>query len=163
MKIEKNTVVQFHYRLREDQGSTELENSHGGSPIAYLHGHHNIIRGLEKAMLGKEQGDVFSASVSAEEGYGKRVEGSQQRVPIKHLIIKKNAKLKPGMVVSIQTDQGAQQATVIKAGKFNVDVDTNHPLAGKTLNFDVEIIDVREASAEEIAHGHAHGVGGHQH
>lgn len=163
MMIEKNKVVQFHYNLKVEGEGNALESSRTGDPVAYLHGHGNIIKGLEKAMAGQSEGDVFSATISPEEGYGKRKENSTQRVPIKHLMVKKNAKLKPGQVVSVQTDQGAKQATVIKAGKFNVDIDTNHPLAGKTLVFDIEIIDVRDASAEEIAHGHAHGVGGHQH
>ena len=163
MKIEDKKVVQFHYRLRDEKAEKELESSFGGEPSAYLHGAKNIIRGLEEAMLGREVGDVFSASVPAAKAYGARNEESQQRVPIKHLMVKKNAKLKPGMIVNIQTDQGAKQATVIKSGKFNVDVDTNHPLAGKQLGFDVEILDIRDASDEEVAHGHAHGVGGHHH
>ncbi len=163
MKIEDKKVVQFHYRLREEGVDKELESSFGGEPSVYLHGAKNIIRGLEEAMLGRELGDVFSVSIPAAKAYGSRNEESQQRVPIKHLMIKKNAKLKSGMVVSIQTDQGAKQATVIKAGKFNVDVDTNHPLAGKQLGFDIEIVDVRDASDEEVAHGHAHGVGGCNH
>ncbi|WP_369821112.1 peptidylprolyl isomerase, partial [Oleiphilus sp. HI0067] len=88
-----------------------------------------------------------------------------QRVLIKHLMGDKKqlARLKPGMTVGINTEQGARQATVVKAGKFNVDVDTNHPLAGKDLTFDIEIISIREATKEEISHGHAHGVGGHHH
>lgn len=161
--IEKNKVVQFHYNLKVEGDDNALESSRTGDPVAYLHGHGNIIKGLEKAMAGQSEGDVFSTTISPEDGYGKRVEGNTQRVPIKHLMVKKNAKLKPGQVVNVQTDQGAKQATVIKAGKFNVDLDTNHPLAGKTLVFDIEIIDVRDASDEEKAHGHAHGVGGHQH
>ena len=113
--------------------------------------------------MGKRVGDIFTAEVSAEKAYGLRKENSEQRVPIKHLYVKKNVKLKPGMVVNVETDQGARQVTVIKAGKFNVDVDTNHPLAGKNLCFDVEIVDIRDATEEEIAHKHAHGVGGHHH
>lgn len=163
MKIENNTVIQFHYRLREEGNDAELETSMGGEPTAYLHGHSNIIAGLEKAMAGHEPGDTFTALVAAKDAYGPRKEGQQQRVPIKHLMVKKNAKLKVGMVVNIQTDQGAHPATILKAGKFNVDVDTNHPLAGKDLSFDIEIIDVRAATEEEIQHKHAHGVGGHHH
>lgn len=163
MKIENNTVVQFNYRLREDGNETELETSFGDEPAAYLHGHSNIIPGLEAAMAGHETGDTFTASVAAKDAYGLRKEGQQQRVPIKHLMVKKNAKLKVGMVVNIQTDSGAHPATILKAGKFNVDVDTNHPLADKDLSFDVEVVDVRAATEEEIQHKHAHGVGGHHH
>jgi len=163
MKIEAGKVALFNYVLRDVESGLELENSRGADPIAYLHGFGNIIKGLEKAMLGREAGDVFSAEIEAREGYGERNEAALQRVPIKHLHVKKNAKLAAGQVVSIQTDQGVKQATVIKAGKFNVDVDTNHPLAGKKLGFDVEILEVRDATKEEIEHKHAHGVGGHQH
>lgn len=163
MKIAKNSVVQFHYRLRDESDNRELENSHDGEPVLYLHGASNIIRGLEEAMAGHEKGDVFTVSVEPSKAYGLRDENKQQRVPVKHLLANKKKRFSPGMVVHIQTEQGAVAATVIKAGKFTVDVDTNHPLAGKQLGFDIEIIDVREATADEIAHGHAHGVGGHQH
>lgn len=163
MKIEKNTVVQFHYRLREEGAEKELETSFGEEASAYLHGHGNIIKGLEAAMTGHEAGDTFTAAVTAKEAYGEYKEGQQQRVPIKHLLVKKKAKLSVGQVVNIQTDSGQHPATVIKVGKFNVDVDTNHPLSGKTLSFDIEIVDVRAATDDEIEHRHAHGVGGHQH
>ena len=163
MKIEANTVVQFHYRLREQEQQKELETSFDGQPTAYLHGHNNIIKGLEKSMSGRETGDTFSVTVAAKDAYGERRDNQQQRVPIKHLLVKKNARLTVGQVVNIQTDNGPHPATVLKVGKFNVDVDTNHPLAGKALNFDIEIVDVRAATEEEIAHKHAHGVGGHQH
>ena len=164
MQISKNKVVTFHYRL-QDEGGNEMENSHGGDPVAYLHGHGSIVRGLEKGMDGKNADDVFSVSVKPEYGYGLRNEDAKQRVPLKHLVgdKKQNAKLKPGALVSINTEDGPKQVVVVKAGKFNVDVDTNHPLAGQTLIFDIEIQSVRDASEEEISHGHAHGVGGHHH
>ena len=163
MKIDTNTVVQFHYRLREENQEQELETSFGDEPTAYLHGHDNIINGLETALTGHEAGDTFTVSVAAKDAYGERKDDPQQRVPIKHLMIKKNAKLKIGQIVNIQTDSGAHPATVLKVGKFNVDVDTNHPLAGKPLSFDNEVIDVRAATEDEIEHKHAHGAGGHQH
>lgn len=164
MQIAKDTVVTFHYRLSNSAGE-ELETSKGGDPMAYLHGHNNIIVGLEKAMEGKQAEDVFTATVDAKDGYGERVEDAVQRVPLKHLHGDKKqlARLKKGDVATINTDQGARQVIVVKAGKFNVDVDTNHPLAGQTLTFDIEVESVRAATEEEIAHGHAHGVGGHQH
>lgn len=160
MKIAENSVVKFHYCLRDESADKELENSYKSDPITYIYGTGGIIRGLEDTMLGKAVGDKFTVSLTPEKAYGLRQEGSEQRVPIKHLLIKKNTQLKPGMMVSIQTDDGARQATVIKAGKFNVDLDTNHPLAGKQLGFDIEIMAVREATADEIAHGHVHGDGG---
>lgn len=160
MEIQKDCVVSFHYRLSNSDG-TELETSRNGDPVAYLHGHRGVIRGLEEAMAGKSKGDIFTADVPAAKAYGVRKEGSNQRVPIKHLLNK--GRLKPGMAVKINTDNGPRDVTIVKVGKFNVDVDANHPLAGIDLSFDIEIIDVREASSEELSHGHAHGVGGHQH
>jgi FKBP-type peptidyl-prolyl cis-trans isomerase SlyD len=161
MEIKHNTVVRFHYRLRDEATGDEIENSHDGEPNTYLHGRRALTPALEAAMTGKEIGDVFSLTLSPEDGFGVREEGRQQRVPIKHLMGK--VKPKVGMAVSIQTESGPRQAVVIKVGKFNVDLDTNHPLAGKTVTFDIEVTEVREATEEEIEHGHAHGAGGHQH
>mgnify|MGYP000055970941 CR=1 FL=1 len=165
MQISKDTVVTFHYRLLNEQGD-ELETSQGEDPVAYLHGHGNIIAGLEKGLEGKSAEETsLNVTVQPQDGYGLRNEEAVQRVPIKHLVgdKKTNSKLKPGMVVSINTEDGPKQVVVLKAGKFNVDVDTNHPLAGQVLTFEVAIESVREATAEELSHGHAHGVGGHHH
>ena len=163
LKIKKNTVVQIHYDLYDADTDKHIETSKSGDPVAFLLGHRNVVIGLEEGLEGKEKGDVLSIDVPPFKGYGSRDENKQQRVPIKHLMVDKKAKLKPGMIVNIQTDQGRRQGTVVKAGKFNVDVDTNHPFAGKNLRFDVEVVDVRAATTEEIDHGHAHGVGGHHH
>lgn len=166
MQITKDKVVTFHYRLKNDAGDV-MESSFESEPVAYLHGHGNIIAGIEKGLEGKElqAGESIELTVAPKEGYGERQEGATQRVPIKHLQgdKKKLAKLKPGDIVTINTEDGGKQAIVMKAGKFNVDVDTNHPLAGQTLNFELQIESVREATEEELSHGHAHGVGGHHH
>ena len=111
-------------------------------------------------MKGHGAGDTFEVTVTPEEAYGERREGLVQRVPRKHF---KGAKLTPGMQVVLPTDQGQRAMTVKKVGISVVDVDLNHPMAGKTLNFEVEILDVREATPEEISHKHVHGEGGHQH
>jgi len=129
--------------------------------MTYLHGHNNILPALEKAFEGKQAGEQFQATLSPAEAYGERKEESIQRIPIKHLATK--GKLQAGMAVKVNTDQGMRDVVVVKVGRFNVDVDTNHPLAGKTITFDINIEDVREAEAEELAHGHVHGVGGHHH
>lgn len=160
MTIEKNSVVSFHYRLSEN--GTELESSFDNSPALSLIGHGNLIPGLEQALIGKAQGDSFEVSVPPAQAYGELVQREPMRVPVKHLLGKPK-KLKKGQIVYFNTREGERSATVVKVGKFNVDVDTNHPFAGKTLDFHIEIVDVREASKDEIAHGHAHGVGGHQH
>jgi len=160
MKIDRNTVVTFHYTLRKTSGD-ELETSRTGEPSAYLHGAANILPGLERAMVGQSAGDVFTVELAAADAYGERDPKRQQRVPVKHLLFK--GRLQPGMLVQINTEKGRRAATVIKAGKFSADLDTNHPLAGQDLVFDIEILDVRAASREEIAHRHVHGPGGHQH
>lgn len=160
MEISKDCVVQFHYTLKDDQGAT-LESSFDGDPVAYLHGHNNMIKGLENAMAGHGKGDSFSVTVAPEDGYGEQRDGMEQRVPLKHMQGAK--RWKKGMSGWVKTDQGERQFTVVKVGKFMADVDFNHPLAGKNLTFDVEVVDVRAATEEEIAHGHAHGVGGHHH
>ena len=158
--IEKDKVVQFHYVLEDDQGNL-IEDSHKGEPMAYLHGADNIIPGLEKALAGHDAGDSVDVTVSPEQGYGERRDGMVQRVSAKYL--KHAGKLRPGMVVSVNTDEGPRTVTVIKVGLKTVDVDGNHPLAGKTLHFKVEITEVRDATEDEKSHGHAHGPGGHHH
>lgn len=160
MKVEKNTVVLFHYRLTDDSG-VEIESNTETEPTAYLHGHGGIIAGLEKAMAGRESGESFQVTVPPEDAYGPRKPDAMQRLPIKHLLGAK--RWKPGMIAQVQTSQGRRHVMVAKVGHKFADVDTNHPLAGRTLTFDITISEVRVASAEEIAHGHAHGVGGHHH
>jgi len=160
MIIEKDKVVQFHYSLTTVDGDFR-ESSDKGEPVAFLVGRNNILPALEAAMLGKAAGDNITARLPAKDAYGEAVAGAVQRVPIKHLATK--GKLTPGQVVKINTAEGLRDGTLVKVGRFNVDVDTNHPLAGKALDFDISIESVRDATAEEIAHGHAHGAGGHHH
>ena len=159
MKIENDGVVRFHYTVSE-QGQEPLETSEGREPLAILIGHGNIIPGLEKAMDGHVAGDKFDADVTAAEAYGEKREGLTQRVPKKHFGA---TKLQPGSQVVLQTNFGPRAVTVQKVGMSVVDVDLNHPMAGKDLHFDVEIIEVREATQEERDHGHVHGEGGHHH
>ncbi|MET1255361.1 FKBP-type peptidyl-prolyl cis-trans isomerase [Aliikangiella maris] len=160
MKIEQDKVVQFNYKL-SDSAQNTLEESDDKVPMAYLHGHNNLLKGLEAAMEGHEVGDKFSVILEPAEAYGEIRPDAEQRIPVKHLHGAKN--WKKGMIGVVQTEQGRRQVTVVKVGKFMVTVDFNHPFAGKTLTFDVDVIDVREATNEELAHGHAHGVGGHHH
>ncbi|WP_040556663.1 FKBP-type peptidyl-prolyl cis-trans isomerase [Reinekea blandensis] len=159
MTIQADTVVEFHYMLSE--GERQIESSQGGDPMLILCGHKNSLPALEDAMMGKVAGDTFSVTLPPEKAYGSRREDSMQRIPIKHLQGAK--RWKPGMLAWVQTDQGNRQVTVVKVGKFNADCDTNHPLAGMTLTFDVEIVSVRDATASELQHGHAHGRGGVEH
>ena len=160
MNIENNKVVSFYFKLSDTNGN-EIESNHGGEPVSYLYGQRNILLALESEMMGKKSGDVLTVTLKPEEAYGLPKEDAISRVSIKHLLTK--GKLKAGQAVKIKTPNGQRDATIIKVGRFNVDVDNNHPLAGKSLIFDIEIADVRAATAEELSHGHSHGVGGHQH
>ena len=160
MPIEDRKVVSFHYTLTDETG-TQLETSRERDPMAYLHGYRNIIPGLENAMAGKEAGDTFEVTIPPLEAYGERNPDSVQRISAKHF--SNIRQLSPGQMVSLKTKQGPIQAVIVKIGRFNVDVDANHPLAGKTLTFDVEVIDVRDATQEEVDHGHVHGPGGVNH
>ncbi|GGC88472.1 FKBP-type peptidyl-prolyl cis-trans isomerase [Halopseudomonas salina] len=159
MQIAKNTVVQFHYTLSDATGV--LESSHDHQPVLYLHGQPGLVEGLVDAMEGHATGDTFSVELPMDKAYGPREENALQKVQVKHLHGAK--KWKPGMVAIIQTEEGQRQVTVVKVGLSQATVDSNHPLAGKDLTFEVEILSVREASEDELAHGHAHGDGGHQH
>jgi len=115
-------------------------------------------------MVGKKAGDSLSVTLSPEQAYGPRKSNDLVRLPIKHLHSAPPAKnLVPGVIVGVKTDQGVRNALVVKVGKFNVDVDTNHPFAGRTLHYQIEVLGVRSATPEEINHRHVHGPGGHQH
>lgn len=160
MRIARDTVARIHYRLAGEDG-VEIENSRAGEPLFYLHGHGNLLPALEQQLEGREAGEQFSATLSAREGYGERDETAVQRIPLKHLVYQ--GRLAPGAVATVRTGHGMRQVTVLKVGKFNADVDTNHPLAGRALSFDIEVLAVRAATAEELEHGHAHGEGGHHH
>lgn len=160
MNIEKNAVVRFHYTVSEVDGE-QMETSRDAEPLAILVGHGNLFPTMEEAMMGKTTGDTLQVTLTPEQGYGERNEANRQRVSLKHLVGKK--KPRAGELVKVNTDQGPRDAMVLKVGFKTVDLDTNHPFAGKHLSFDIEIVEVREASEEEISHGHAHGDGGHHH
>jgi FKBP-type peptidyl-prolyl cis-trans isomerase SlyD len=160
MSVAANKVVTIHYTLTNDEGKV-LDSSEGHEPLAYIHGGGNIIPGLEKALTGRAVGDQFNISIPPEEGYGKRDEDLVQTVP-------KNAfqgvdEILPGMQFQAQTPEGIQLVTVIKVEGDEVTLDGNHPMADLTLNFSVEITSIRDASQEELDHGHVHGPGGHHH
>jgi FKBP-type peptidyl-prolyl cis-trans isomerase SlyD len=160
MQIAENSVVSFHYTLKDESGN-QLESSQGGQPMTYLHGHDSLLKGLEDALTGKSLGDSFSVTLTPDLAFGELREDSELRVPLSQLRGAK--KWAPGMQAVIQTQHGHQQVTVVKVGHTMATVDTNHPMAGKTLVFDVEVVEIREASPEELSHGHAHGPGGHHH
>ena len=160
MQITRDCVASFHYVLKDETG-IELESSAGSDPMTYLHGHGSLLPGLESAMEGKTVGEKFTVTLMPADAFGEHRTDSEQRVPISQL--KGGRNWKPGMQAVIHTEQGHQQVTVLKVGHTMATVDTNHPMAGKTLVFDVDVAEVRAASVEELAHGHAHGPGGHHH
>ena len=162
MQIDDGKVVSFHYTLKEHEGE-ELESSEAGEPMVYLHGYQGLLRALQEGLAGQEEGSAITINVPAERAYGPHRPEGQMRVPLKRVRRQSSRPVKAGEQVRINTPEGERDAIVVKPGKFNVDVDTNHPLAGKNLVFDIKIVAVREAEAEELAHGHAHGPGGHQH
>ena len=160
MKIERKKVARIHYTLTNKAGE-ELGTTRDREPMAYLHGSSNILYGLERELEGKQAGDKVTVTLRPEDAYGPRREEAVQRVPLKRF--GSRAKLHPGERIVMNTGRRRIEATVLKVGRFNVDLDVNHPLAGQTLTFDVEVIDVRDAEPEELRHGHPHGPGGHSH
>lgn len=160
MQIAENAVVSMHYTLTDDQGQ-QLDSSVGQEPLVFLSGAQNIIDGLDKALQGKAAGDKLNVEVDPADGYGEVHQELIQKVP--HENFQGVDDIQVGMQFMAQTPGGQQPVTVIGVEEDGVVLDGNHPLAGKKLNFDVEIVDVREAVAEELEHGHVHGEGGHQH
>ncbi len=160
MKIEENSVVLIDYTLKDNDGEI-IDSSEGAGPLAYLQGAGNIIPGLEEALLGKEAGDKVQASIEPKDAYGERVEEMKQDVPKE--LFGGIDKIEVGMQFQSETDAGPVMVTVVEMGEDMITVDGNHPLAGVHLNFDVTIREVREATKEELEHGHVHGEGGHQH
>ena len=156
MEIAKHKVASIHYKLTNNDG-TVLDSSEGRDPLKYLHGAGNLIPGMEEGLEGKTAGAKFNIKVSPEKGYGVKRDDLMQAVPKSAF---GDQKVETGM--QFQTDKG-QVVTVKEVGAESVTVDANHPLAGVELNFDVEVMDVREATKEEIEHGHVHGAGGHHH
>lgn len=159
MPIEKHKVVILNYTLSDADSDLELERSSADAPLTYLHGAGNILAGLETALTGKDIGDHVSVTLEARDAYGERDESRHQRLPVKYL--KHAGKLKPGKVVRLQTEQGPRMVTIIKVGLKVADVDANHPLAGRRLRFELDVVAVRDANDDEKTHGHAHGPDGH--
>ena len=158
MTIKENSAVSFHYTLTDDDGQT-LDSSAGKDPLAYLHGAGNIIPGLESALEGKAVGDAMVVAVTAAEGYGEVQQELIQEVP--RDAFQGVDSIEVGMQFEAQTGQGGNvPVTVTAVTDEVVTVDGNHPLAGKKLNFDVSIEDVREATEEELEQGHVNGAGG---
>ncbi len=160
MKISKDKVVEIHYTLKDNDSNT-LDSSEGHSPLAYIHGNGNLIPGLETALEGKEIGDKIHANIKPEDAYGLRDEKLVEKVSLSQF--DNPNEVKEGVQFQIQTNEGVRIATVTNVSGDDVSIDMNHPLADVELNFDVEIMSVRDASNEELEHGHVHGEDHHHH
>lgn len=160
MQIAKDKVASLNYTLTNDAGQV-LDSSEGRPPLAYVHGVGGLIPGLEKQLEGRVAGDSLRVRLPPEEAYGVRDENAVHKVPRAELPT--DAKLEVGVQFHADGPQGSTILTVLAVEDDTVHMDANHPLAGVALNFDVTVIEVREATREELAHGHVHGPGGHAH
>jgi FKBP-type peptidyl-prolyl cis-trans isomerase SlyD len=159
MNVADQKVVSIDYTLTNNAGEV-IDSSKGREPLAYLHGAGNIIPGLEKALEGKQSGDSVQAKIPPEEGYGVKDPQLVQAVPRDRFPAKD---ISVGMQFQAQGGGQTRVVTVVGVDPDNVTIDANHPLAGETLNFDVKVVEVRDATPEELSHGHVHGAGGHHH
>ena len=159
--ITNEKVIEFNYTLKDDEGNV-IDQSPEGQPLAYLHGYQNIIPGLESQLAGKSVGDKFTASIEPADAYGEFDDAAVQEVPRENFQGVED--IQPGMQFQSQTEDGHVMLVTVKdVQEDKVIVDANHPLAGKKLHFDVEVTSIRDASDEELQHGHVHGAGGHHH
>lgn len=161
MVVASDKVVLIHYTLTNDEGKV-IDSSSGGDPLAYIHGHGNLIPGLERELEGQTSGAKLSVKIAPADGYGERDAALIQRVPKRSFGGVSN--LQPGMQFQAQGSDGHARTVTVKSIQGDmVMIDGNHPLAGEHLNFEVEITEVRDATQEELEHGHVHGTGGHHH
>ncbi len=161
MTIAQQKVVTIHYKVVDVDSGEVIDSSEGGQPMTYLHGAQNIIPGLEAALEGKSVGDELEVTVAPEDAYGEYSDERVQKVPME--AFEGVEKVEPGMAFTAQTEHGPINLIVTEVDEAVVTVDANHPLAGKSLQFSVKVESVRDASEEELTHGHVHGEGGHQH
>lgn len=160
MQVEEKKVVGIHYKLTDDDGKV-LDSSENADPLMFIYGIGMLIPGLEKALLGKTKGDKLNVSIAPADAYGERDDALTQLVPKSQF--DEPEKLQVGMQFQVETEQGVLVVTVTEVNDQDVKIDGNHPLAGMNLNFDVTVEEVREATTEELDHGHVHGPGGHHH
>lgn len=160
MQVAANKVVAIHYTLTNGEGQV-LDSSQGGNPLFYLHGHSNIIPGLEKQLEGRSVGDAFEVAVEPSEGYGERDDNLVQQV--QREAFQGVDAIEPGMQFQTQGPGGAMVVTVVDANEETVTIDANHPLAGVALTFKGSVESIRDAREEEVQHGHAHEGDLHDH
>ncbi len=160
MQAADDKVVAFHFTLTNNEGEV-LDQSDEGSALVYLHGHSQLIPGLERNLAGKEAGDQFTVTLEPTDAYGEKDDEMIQVIP--RTSFQEGAEIKVGMQFQAQGEEGETVVTVAGIEGDNITIDGNHPLAGIALTFEVELAEVRDATAEELEHGHVHGPGGHEH
>ena len=160
MQISADTVASIHYTLTDKNGKV-LDSSEGKDPLAYIQGKQNIIPGLENALNGKAAGDKLNVTIPPEQAYGVFNQELIQEIPRTSFGEIKD--IQPGMQFQMMANNNPVIVTVASVSDDKVKIDANHPLAGEHLTFDVEVVEVRDATSEELEHGHVHGAGGHQH
>jgi FKBP-type peptidyl-prolyl cis-trans isomerase SlyD len=159
VQIQQRSVVTIEYTLKNDAGEI-LDKSEGRAPLTYLHGVGNLVQGLEKALEGKGVGDSLEVSLTPADGYGERDEKLVRKIPLRKI---RDPRPQPGKRYPAQVDDGLRMVLVTAVSGDYASVDANHALAGMTLHFFVKVLEIREATAEELSHGHVHGKGGHHH
>ena len=161
MQIADEMAVLIHYKVANHEGEL-IDSSEGEEPLAYIHGAGSIVPGLEQALEGKSVGDKIEVTVSPEDGYGSHEPGKVQTVP--RAAFETDTAIEPGMQFQAESEEGDEViVTVTSVTDDEVTVDANHPLAGQTLRFEVEVVEVRPCTKEELEHGHVHGPDDHHH
>jgi FKBP-type peptidyl-prolyl cis-trans isomerase SlyD len=160
MQIGSNKVVSLAYTLRNGQGET-MDEADASDPLVYLHGHGSLLPKFEAELDGLKAGDAHAFRLAAADGYGERLDSNVQEIERAHL--PPNVEPEVGMAILADFGFGQRPFPIIKVTPSHITIDMNHPLAGEELHFSVEVVEVREASPEEVAHGHVHGPGGHHH
>lgn len=155
MKIEKNKVVTFHYTLTDGHGETLEDTREEKMAALYLHGTETLLPALEQKLEGCEAGDTLNVTLSPDEAFGKVDDDLIMEIPLEDF---EGQNVEPGMVFQapIDDEDDIRMITVLEKKDQGVIVDANHPYAGETLTFDMEILAVRDATEEEIEHGHVH-------
>jgi FKBP-type peptidyl-prolyl cis-trans isomerase SlyD len=160
MQVDNDKVVSFHFTLTDDQGGV-IESTHSQAPMAYLHGRGNLIPGLEQALAGKGPGDTFDITLRPEDAYGEHDSGLVQRINRDEF--PPDAGIAVGSEFQVEDEKGLSLVTITEIDEDDVTIDGNHPLAGETISFKVQVVEIREATDEELTHGHVHGPEGHHH
>ena len=159
--VEQDSVVSVMYTGTFPESGEVFDSNVNQQPLVFLVGHGNMIEGFEQEMLGAAMGETREFTLTPERAYGSRDDANVQSIPRSQF--PEGMELEVGMVLGAQSDQGPMQFTVVDVNDEIVIVDLNHQMAGHTLHFSVEVVEIREATSDELAHGHAHGPGHHHH